>query len=80
MEESPKQARCRDTDEEKPKVREDRSIDDTQIGEEQGGAGGKDGSAAGREEPYDLEGTLVQPSEAPEGPETRGVEASPGRG
>ena len=61
-------------------MRENGSIDNTKTGEEQGGAGGKDGSAASREEPYDLEGTLVQPSEALEGTETKGGEASPGRG
>ena len=61
-------------------MQEDRPIDDTQTGKEQGGAVGKDGRAAGREEPYDLEGTLGQPSEALEGPETKGIEASPGRG
>ena len=54
-------------------MREDRTIDDTQTGEEQGGVGGKDRSATGREEPYDLEVSLGPTSEALEGPETRGV-------
>ena len=53
-----------------------RPTDSTQRGEARGGSGGNQGRKVGRVEPTDGKGTLEQSPEAPEGPETRGEEAT----
>ena len=51
-----------------------------QRGKAHGGSRGNQGRKVGRVEPSDGKGTLEQPPEAPEGPETRGLGSHQRRG